>query len=98
MKSFLLLLSALAGVFLLQSFAQDAPEPVEAAPAPALEYHLVTARTSSNLDHAVNLKIKDGWRPHGGVGLGAYASDGGQTGQNKGTYYAQAMVRERGTK
>lgn len=46
-----------------------------------MEYRIVTGQSVSNLEKAVNVAIKDGWKPQGGLIIHGYD-------------YAQALVKD----
>ncbi len=84
---------------LLHSVAQpdaDAAEaPVDAnSKVKVLEYQIVSAPSASNVESTCKMLIGKGWRPQGGVSVGASATGVGRpSGARMQTVFCQAMVR-----
>ena len=91
MKTFLLCLTILGSAMLLHSVAQKDEKPADvlapAEEAVALEYKVVSAPSAANVESICKMLIEKGWRPHGGVSVGAMASS-----VNEGRSYRQELV------
>jgi len=56
-----------------------------------LEYDIIETDQFEFLIELVNKRIKEGWRPQGGINIGEHVSDDRDVSD---AWYAQAMVRE----